>query len=196
MRLLFLALTLACSAVNPVAKAKAFPVKVAHAFLGDIDEDSANAAASDVEAGFKGGAKYIALHIRSFGGSVFAGLDLISRVSMARDAAGGKVICSVDGYAMSMAFVVLESSACDYRVMTSSSLLLAHNASGQLKGNAVEIEKGLDFLKAIDRTMAMLISKRLGMDYLVTYQLKVFGRDWIMTADEALAMRAVDRVVD
>ena len=67
--------------------------------------------------------KHLIIHINTRGGSVNAGMELITAMRKVQKH-GGKVSCYVKGDAMSMGFVIL--SACDNRYATPDSTLLTH----------------------------------------------------------------------
>ncbi len=141
-----------------------------------------------------GGAKVVVFRINSYGGSVRAGLDFIQAVDEARKR-GVRTECVVDYKAMSMGFVFLQA-ACDVRIMTTRSILLAHSASSDFdRGTAVEIANELAYLQALDRAMSELSAARLFIS-VEEYRAKTTGRDWTMTWEEALDVGAIDRVVD
>ncbi len=134
--------------------------------------------------------------IASFGGSVFAGLNLILEIEALKKLhPQTKTVCVVDSHAMSMAVVFLESGACDVRLATRRSVLLAHRASTSLEGTAEQIQEGLDFLRALDWAMAEIIAPRIGMST-EGYLKRVTGRDWVFSAPEAVALGFVDYLVD
>lgn len=189
----------ACPAVSQAkpktVKTSGVEVKVEHVLLGDVDEDSANETATAVEKAVSAGASYVFIHINSFGGSVFAGMDLIGRIDRAKEATGAKTICVVEHRAISMGFVFLQSSACDMRIARRGSILLDHKASGRIQGTVEEMEEQIAVLRAINRAMSEIICARLGLTY-EQHEAMVDGRDWVMSSYEALAVNAVDRVVD
>lgn len=139
------------------------------------------------------GDKVINFRINSFGGSVFDGLDLIQQVTDAR-ARGVWVRCVVDTKAMSMGFVFLQT-ACDDRMMTPRAVLLTHNGSTGAQGTVDDLEEAMQMVRALNDAMARVCAARMGMP-LERYKAKIRRHAWTMSADEALAVRAVDRVVD
>lgn len=166
--------------------------------LGEIDDDTVDVVASSIEAHFKAGEPTVVLQLTSPGGSIFAGFRFIQRVEQAKKTVfmgQGKVVCVVDMYAASMAAVILESPVCDLRLMTPRSILLFHNGATVARGTAKDIESSLNFLRALDKAMAHAISERLGMSY-AQYRAMINGKDWTMDCGEALAVGAVDGLID
>lgn len=136
------------------------------------------------------------IQINSFGGSVYYGLELIQELETLKKLyPNTQTICAVDARAMSMALVILESPACDVRLATSRSLLLAHRASTQLEGNANQIQEGLDYLRALDRAIGLIIALRINMP-LDQYLAIVDRGDWTLTADQALHLGFLDGLIE
>lgn len=108
-----------------------------------------------------------------------------------------KVICIVDGAAASMAFYVLQG--CDVRIMTRRSHLMAHNPYLIADRGAVLDRDVLDRMLRDDQLTSerwsWFAGRRLNIS-LKDFRKKIYKRDWDMNADEALAVGAVDGLVD
>lgn len=161
--------------------------------LGDFDEDHLPDVTRLFMQAYARKDPVVTFRIDSFGGSVFDGLDLIQLVTDAR-AEGMRVRCVVDTKAMSMGFVFLQA-ACDERYMTKRSVLLSHNASTSTRGDLGDIEEAAELLRALNDSMASVCASRLGMP-LAEFREKIRDHAWIMSWEEALAVGAVDGVVD
>jgi ATP-dependent protease ClpP protease subunit len=133
----------------------------------------------------------IVLVINSPGGDVEAGMRL------ARDVEHADASCVVNGHADSMAFYVLQS--CRFRLATSSSVLGAHEPftlitePGALRYD--DIERMMRELKLLMAVVARHSAARMNIG-LDEYNRRVRGRDWWMTPDEAVAVGALDGVLD
>lgn len=102
--------------------------------------------------------------INSPGGSVSEGDEIVQMLEQEKAANGNKIVCVVDGIAMSMGFNIL--SHCDVRYATERSLLLFHpqfviELSGQL--NPVNLRKIADELELRDRPYKEANMKALHM---------------------------------
>ncbi len=126
--------------------------------------------------------------INSLGGDLEASVKIASAIS-----AKGDVTCVVRGRAASGAFAVLQ--ACVYRVMTMSSTLGTHEPSRMLSGlfNRQDLLKGLTELIGMAEAWNAICRRKLKL-LPDEYTARVYGRDWNMTAAEALEVGAVDRV--
>ena len=113
---------------------------------GPVDSDSVGDVIKSIEVYRKNPAiNSVVLRINSPGGSVLAGFDLARYL----EETGIQVVCVVDGEAASMAFYILQS--CDVRLMTSRSMLMAHepSASGFFGGNPKDWQAMADAMKAL-----------------------------------------------
>ncbi len=162
--------------------------------MGDFSEAGITEAWEKFDARVAAGDRVVWFRIDSFGGMIYPGLDLMQHVDEWR-AMGGRTVCVVDTHAMSMGAVFLEG-ACDERYMTARATLLFHNASVDgAGGNARELEETAGRLRAISRALALVCSNRMGMA-LDVYLARVEAGDWMMAADEAVALGAADGLVD
>jgi len=126
------------------------------------------------------------VEINTPGGSVFAGLEMARAIETTRH----PVVCIVDGMAASMGLYILQS--CDIRLMTERSLLMGHEPSTAARGNRTSILKEVEFLSKLNFVMATHIVRRMNIS--VDKYLSLIANDtelWL-TADEALAIKAVD----
>lgn len=158
----------------------------------DFTQENISATAQMVVDQVNAGEKHLLFDIDSFGGSVFGGMKLIKLVNKARRH-GIRTTCVVDGSAMSMGFVFLQA-ACDVRIMTEGSLLLAHNGSTGGEGTVEQIEEQVGILKAINKALATVCARRMGMS-VRAFEARIARSAWTMAWDEALASHAVDQVV-
>ncbi len=163
--------------------------------VGDIEEDVLAPALEKAKERVAAGDRKLMFRLNSFGGGVFHGLDFIAAIEDLKKANGVHVLCVVDTRAYSMAAVILQSGMCDERLMTGRSTLLFHNASSVFRGTADDVRKELPFIDALNLSMAVLISDRIGMP-LADYQAKIATADWVMGAEEALRLHMIDELVD
>lgn len=187
-----------CTTLNPIRRAvlegepleiiaSADTLNCEHLELGPINYDSAEKLADEIGR-CKG--QPVTIEINSPGGQVFAGIAIQKTIER-HDA---PVVCVVDGMAASAAFVALQ--ACDYRVMTPRSILMAHQAATQAGGQSEDLGNARDVLAAIDRSMALFCSKRMGIAVEDFERRIAGGREWWFSLTDALHFGAVDREVD
>lgn len=139
------------------------------------------------------GDKEIFFRINSFGGSIFAGNDLLLHINDVKRSKGIQVRCVVDFKAYSMGFVFLQD-ACDERLMTKGSTLLAHNGASEVRGTAVQMREEAEFLDALNDSMAEVCADRLKIS-VEEYQEKIAYKNWTMSWKEAQRLGAIDGTV-
>ena len=160
--------------------------------ITDVNDAALGPVLDKVDSLVAAGEKTVMFRINSYGGNVAAGLDFIQAIEEFQKK-GVKVICVVDTKAMSMGFAILQA-VCNERLMTKRSVLLAHKASTQIKGNDVDVEEDLEFLRALDRSMAEVCAARLKIS-VEEYRAKISTKDWTMAWQEAKKIGAVDGIV-
>lgn len=137
----------------------------------------------------------ISIVINSPGGSIYAGLQLMSAIGMAQKR-GVMVRCVVPVLAASMAFQIF--SVCDERYTLQYSLLLFHPARLMLKGmfTADELEYAGKQLRALDEKLKDELSVRLGMERSVYDYHYAHETLWIATDLNAAVERDFATIVD
>ncbi len=162
--------------------------------VGTVDELSmADTYIQFSELAFKG-AKEVTLRIDSFGGSIFLGNRVIRELEDLKKRHGMTVTCIVDGSAYSMGAVILQSPLCDRRLATARSTILFHNGSSGVRGTAEDLREAATFLEALNESMALVVSARLGIS-LEEYRSRIAHADWIMAVPQALGFNVIDGVV-
>ncbi len=162
--------------------------------IQDVFEEDLAGAKLNFDARVRLGDRVVAFKINSFGGSIFDGLDFIAHVARAKQIYGIRTQCYVDGKAVSMGLVMLESSMCDERYAVPGAFFLGHNGSSSAKGTVEEIREAADLLAALNWGMSEIIGARLVFGP-AGYRLKVAKHAWSFGAAEALAVGAIDAIV-
>lgn len=137
------------------------------------------------------GATDFLLLIDSPGGEVFSGLEFIKFMERL-EKQGVRTHCVVDGMAASMGFVILQ--ACSSRLMTTRSVLMAHEPSMTTRGTAKEIEESVKLLKVVAEMLVMYATSKLHITP-AEYRERVDGKDWWMPWNEALEVGAIEGFV-
>ena len=163
--------------------------------IQDVDSVSLRPVYTQFDQAVRRGDRLVLFRINSFGGSVFAGLNLIDHVADAKKRYGIRTQCVVGTKAMSMGLAILESEMCDERYALPHSLFLAHNGSSSSEGTLEDLLESADILKAINWALAEMIGNRLriGAD---GYRIMVERYAWTFGAFEALKVGAIDGIVD
>jgi ATP-dependent protease ClpP protease subunit len=161
--------------------------------VGPIGYDDLSPTIDAIAKRLEAGDTSILLQLNSPGGSVYAGLDFIAVLDELHKS-GIRIQCVVNTRAFSMAAVILQ--ACDDRYITPRSTILVHNASvSDVSGNAHELAEIVQILNALNKSMAQLVSARIGMP-LAEYEERIRDGAWTMASGEALRVGMVDEVVN
>lgn len=130
--------------------------------------------------------------IRSPGGSISDGMQMIGAIRALKAQTGLKTTCIVDGMAASMAAIVM--SYCNETYATAYSLILFHQAAYTLRGNASMVDADQRFIKAYILEIETDLARQLGMP-LVTY-LQARSSALELTGREAAQIGLINGIVD
>jgi ATP-dependent Clp protease protease subunit len=134
----------------------------------------------------------IELLINSYGGSIEQGLSLISKVEELMDK-GYKIITTIQAvsYSMGFMFAIIASERRAYRY----SILLAHQPSCWLGGTLQTLEDEVTELKRLWILIKKLIIKYTKIPESKLNEVKEKKQDWILTAEEALELGCIDKIL-
>lgn len=172
------------------------PMVYTYAVAGDITEESAHLFVGWLNRAKRDGATSVRVDISSPGGDATAALDM----TRALRASGMTSVCTVRGMAASGAALLLQG--CGTRLAVSGSKLIFHRPYGRIwapmpmKLTPEMARKQADELDRIANETDGQIAQRMGMSMPAYRQKVANGADWEMTASEAMAHNAIDRVVE
>jgi ATP-dependent Clp protease protease subunit len=133
--------------------------------------------------------KDIQLYVNSPGGSVYAGLGIYDTMQyISPDVA---TICT--GIALSMGSVLLCAGAAGKRSALKHSRVMIHQTSGGTQGTAMDMEISIKEVLKIQKELYEIIARHSGQDYEKINELA--GRDYWMTAEEALKFGMIDEIL-
>jgi ATP-dependent Clp protease, protease subunit len=133
--------------------------------------------------------KPITLFISSGGGSVYAGLSLISVI----ESSVTQVITRCDGFAMSMGFMIFISG--HERVMSKHATLMFHDISTFQHGKLEELKEDIEQLKRLMEHMKTIV---LDKTSILKEQLEGHlekKSDWYIMSREAKKLKICDKVI-
>jgi len=133
----------------------------------------------------------ITLFLSSTGGSVYAGLALISTIHDIQRK-GRKVNVHVQGVAMSMGSVIVQ--AADHRSIEPTAFFMLHEVSYGMQGTTADHEEERLFTTSLQDALFYHYSARTGKP-IKYYRDKTHKKTWYLTAQEALAEGLVDEIV-
>lgn len=133
-------------------------------------------------------AKTIHVHINSGGGSAFDGVAICNLLKNHK----AEIIIHIDGWAASAASIIAMSG--DKIIMPSNTMMMIHEASMFIYGNADYLEKTAKDLRKVDKAVSASYQSRfIGSEEELSKLLK--EETWL-TADEAVALGLADEVTD
>lgn len=157
---------------------------------GDIGEswwDEDSTSAKDIEKALNEiSANVIHVHINSYGGDVFDGIAIHNQLKN-HDA---KIIIHVDGVAASAASLICMAG--DEIIMNTGSMLMIHEASTWCWGTKTDIQKTLNALEGIDKSIADIYMLRFKGEKEDIEKL-IVAETWL-TSEEAVELGFADKV--
>lgn len=136
----------------------------------------------------------ITIIISSEGGDVFGGISMIRAIRKAQSQ-GIKVVGSVYGQALSMAFVILQ--ACDERVAGEFDMLMCHGITSSMCGDIKDMKAEQKLCSTIQSNFVRLLSNRSTSRKCDTsYWERVFedNTSRFYSSQEALELGLIDRI--
>ena len=128
----------------------------------------------------------IELEINSYGGDVFAGIDLMNTLRGHK----GEVIITITGIAASAASVICMGA--DKIRMYSNTQLMVHNAWTFARGNAKQLRKVADDLEVIGESVLASYTHRLDAKTAT----KLLDEETYLSAKKAVELGLADEIVD
>lgn len=133
----------------------------------------------------------IYVNIVSTGGSIQAGKRIIDQLTAAVNS--GKQIVCVPHLAVSMAFVILQSSGCPERMGVSSSVLMQHQPSLQIGGSLRNVINLLDSIVVEIHEIEKMQADRLGISVAAFREATNFDW-WLNSGKIALRHKTIDSI--
>jgi ATP-dependent Clp protease protease subunit len=136
--------------------------------------------------------KDIEIIIDSYGGYIYHGLALISKILSLRDK-GYKIITTVNSVAMSMGFMILLVGS--ERRGLRHSRIMCHQPNSGTWGTLQEMEESLEETTVLWNRMKELIIKHTDITDAQLEDIKLRKYDWFMWSEEALKLGVIDKII-
>lgn len=133
--------------------------------------------------------KEIHLRVNSPGGSVFDGMTIFEHIKSQRVKHGRKVTAYVDGYAASIASIIIQ--AADEIIIGDGGFVMIHKPLVGVWGNTIELERMISLLDKIEEQMITIYSKKMSLSRAEIAN-KLAEETW-MTSDEAIEFGLADK---
>jgi ATP-dependent Clp protease protease subunit len=136
--------------------------------------------------------KDIEIIIDSYGGYIYHGLALISKILSLRDK-GYKIITTVNSVAMSMGFMILLVGS--ERRGLRHSRVMCHQPNSGTWGTLQEMEESLEETTVLWNRLKELIIKHTDITDAQLEDIKLRKYDWFMWSEEALKLGVIDKII-
>lgn len=136
--------------------------------------------------------KPIEIIIDSYGGFIYHGLALISKIEQFKSL-GYKIITTVHSVAMSMGFMILIVGS--ERRSLKYSRILCHQPSSSTWGTLQDMEDDVEETKELWNKMKEIIINYTKITDKQLEDIKIRKHDWSMWAEEALELGVVDAII-
>ena len=134
----------------------------------------------------------IEIILDSFGGWIYSGLALISKIESLKEQ-GYKIITTVNSFAMSMGFMILLVGT--HRRALRHSRIMCHQPSSSTWGTLQEQEESVEETRELWLRMKELIIKYTDITDEQLEDIKSRKYDWFMWSDEALELNVIDQII-
>lgn len=134
----------------------------------------------------------IEIIIDSYGGYIYHGLSLISKIEALKDS-GYKVVTTANSIAMSMGFMILLVGS--KRRALRYSRIMCHQPSSSCWNSLQEMEEGVEETQALWQKMKELIIDNTNITEEQLDDIKARKYDWYFWADEALELGVIDAIL-
>jgi ATP-dependent Clp protease protease subunit len=135
----------------------------------------------------------IEIVIDSYGGYIYHGLNLISKIESLREK-GYKIITTVHSVAMSMGFMILICGS-ERRAIKHSRIMCHQPYSGLWYSTLQDMEESVDETKALWIRLKELITKYTNITDEQLEDIKSRKFDWFMWSEEALELGVIDQII-
>lgn len=136
--------------------------------------------------------KDIEIILDSYGGYIYHGLALISKIEYLREI-GYKIITTVNSVAMSMGFMILLVGS--ERRGLKHSRIMCHQPSSSTWGTLQDMEESIEETQALWKRIKELIIKYTKITDSQLEDIKSRKYDWFMWSEEALKLGVIDKVI-
>lgn len=166
------------------------PTIIIDGYIGDDEKVDAGAMVAEIGKLKAKGVKQALMRINSGGGDMISGFAIYD----AMQESGIEFIGHVIGMAGSMATVLM--MGCKTIKMSSNAMLMFHQAQAGMYGTADQLRNMADLTDKLQLKALNVYKARTGLDEEIIKSWLVTGKDTWMTAQEALANKIIDEIVE
>ncbi|MEM4995002.1 ATP-dependent Clp protease proteolytic subunit [Priestia sp. SB1] len=134
----------------------------------------------------------IELILDSYGGAIYHGLALISKIETLREN-GYKIVTTVNSVAMSMGFMLLLVGS--HRRALRHSRIMCHQPSSSTWGTLQDMEDSVEEARILWAKLKELITKYTDITDEQLEDIKTRRQDWFMWSEEAKKLNVIDEII-
>jgi ATP-dependent protease ClpP protease subunit len=134
----------------------------------------------------------IVINICSPGGELYAGLGMYDLIKAYDENPKYDITVVVDGYAASMATIIM--LGCKKRISSKNSSFLVHSASSFVFGKINDVTDDVDELKRVDKICKEIYMSSTKLTEEKLQEIDKYRKDWWMSADEALKYKIITEI--
>lgn len=135
----------------------------------------------------------IEIIIDSYGGYIYHGNALLSKIKQMKEEYGYHIICTVNSVAMSMGFMTL-IVASERRALRYSTIL-CHQPSGACAGTLRDMEEQLKETQRLWQLMKDIIKEHTNITEDKLESMKKGNEDWTLSPEQALELGIIDKII-
>jgi ATP-dependent Clp protease protease subunit len=158
----------------------------------DFSDELAHNLSSMIRQANEQRADAIIIEIDSPGGKVDAGFEL----AKAMRASKARITCVVSGMAASMAYYTLQNPECTTRLMTEEGYAMIHPVRAGATGYEKDVNNTISRLHVLDQVILRHETKRMKLSYEQVHAKIDRGVEWWFESHEAMAIGAIDAIVN
>jgi ATP-dependent Clp protease, protease subunit len=160
--------------------------------VGSITEEGASSFVSQMEEAQLTGQTVIPIFISSYGGSVYALIEMIDAIKKSKI----PVATIAVGKAMSAGAVLLAMGNDGMRYAAPNATIMIHEISAGTSGKLGDMLASVDEAKRLNDLVFKIMAKNIGKhsDYFIKLIASKTRADWFMTSQEALSIGLIDKI--
>lgn len=161
-------------------------------FVGEVEQVKVGSAVDDLNDWVMRSTEPIVLRLNSPGGDAFDGIMLYDFIRELQSQHGVAVLTHGIGLQASMGSILMQAGS--YRLLSRNSWFMVHEPSSVAFGKAGDIKVEADMMRKLHRQLCGILAERSSLTLSALLK-RCAGKDWWLTAEEAVKFGFADEVV-
>jgi ATP-dependent Clp protease, protease subunit len=161
-------------------------------YISDVTEDRATSFVAQIEAAQETGQTIVPIYISSYGGSVYALIEMIDAIKKSKI----PVATIAVGKAMSCGAVLLAMGSSGMRYAAPNATIMIHEISSGTSGKLGEMMVDVEETNRLNTLIFKIMAENIGKpaDYFIRLIIAKTRSDWFMAPSEALGIGLIDKI--